>query len=131
VPADALNSDVRQETLQKTICVPGYAASVRPSTTYTNGVKMKLARERELPLGSAKEYELDHRVPLALGGHPRSLANLQLQPWEGDDGAKRKDAFERHLRTLVCSGRLSLRDAQRDIYFDWPGAARRHLGSKR
>ncbi len=26
------------------------------------------------------EYELDHIVPLALGGHPRALDNLQLQP---------------------------------------------------
>lgn len=125
VPAEALNADVRQDTIQQTICIPGYAASVRPSTNYTSGIKAKLLRERGLPPSSATEFELDHRIPLALGGHPRSLANLQLQHWEGEDGAKKKDVLERRLQALVCSGRLSLRDAQRDIYRDWQGMARR------
>lgn len=37
VPPEALNPDVHQETIQQTICVPGYTALVRPSTSYTNG----------------------------------------------------------------------------------------------
>lgn len=76
IPAEALNPDVRQETIHETICVSGYAASVRPSTTYTNGVKLKLMREQAIPAATAGEFELDHRIPLALGGHPRNLKNL-------------------------------------------------------
>lgn len=48
MPVDALNPEVRQETLQQTTCVPGCAASVTPSTSYTNGVKAKLLREQSL-----------------------------------------------------------------------------------
>lgn len=121
VPAEALNPDVRQETIHQTICVPGYTASVRPSTTYTNGVKLKLLRERGLPPAAASAYELDHKVPLALGGHPRSLRNLELQPWEGNDGAKKKDQLERKLQGLVCSGKVQLDVARRATYLDWQG----------
>lgn len=31
VPIEALNSDVRRDTIERTICVPGYAATVRPA----------------------------------------------------------------------------------------------------
>jgi hypothetical protein len=127
VPAEALNPDVRQDTIQQTICQPGYTASVRPSTTFTNGVKSKLLREQGLPTSDAPKYELDHLIPLALGGHPRSLKNLALQEWDGENGAIRKDQLERRMQVLVCTGRLSLDTARSSIYFDWQGAFRRYM----
>lgn len=129
VPAEALNPDVRQETIKQTICVPGYTASVRPSTTYTNGVKLKLMREQSVPATEATSFELDHRVPLALGGHPRNLKNLTLQHWEGEDGAKKKDRLERALQRLVCASKVLLDDARRAIYFDWQAAYQIYLTS--
>jgi hypothetical protein len=128
VPAVALNPDVRQGTIQKTICVPGYTASVRPATSYTNGVKRKLLREGGIAQGSMADYELDHRVPLALGGHPRNLANLALQPWTGENGAKRKDILERRLQALVCANKVGLQAAQSAIYVNWQAAYRRYVG---
>lgn len=127
VPMEALNPDVRQDTIQQTICIAGYTASVRPWTAYTNGVKARLLRERGQTQVSADEYELDHIVPLALGGHPRNLKNLMLQPLEGDDGAKQKDRLERRLQVLVCAGKLLLNDARSAIYFDWQGAYLRYV----
>ena len=127
VPEEALNPDVQQVTIQQTICVTGYTASVRPSTTYTNGVKLKLLREQGLPASAANEFELDHRIPLALGGHPRNLQNLVLQPWEGKDGAKVKDRLERRLQQLVCTGKLLLDDARRAVYLDWQRANRNYV----
>jgi len=60
VPPEALNPDVRQDTIQPTICQPGYTASVSPSTTVTIGVKVRLLRERGLPASASKDYEPDH-----------------------------------------------------------------------
>ena len=40
----ALNPDVAEDTIDATICVSGYTRSVRPATSYTNGVKKKLMR---------------------------------------------------------------------------------------
>lgn len=51
VPVEVLNPDVTQATILQTICVAGYTASVRPSTSFTNGVKQKLLRELGLPGG--------------------------------------------------------------------------------
>jgi len=127
VPAEALNPDVRQDTIQQTICQPGYTASVRPAITFTNGVKSKLLRERGLPTSDAPKYELDHFIPLALGGHPRSLKNLALQEWNGENGAIKKDQLERRMQVLVCAGRLSLDTARAAIYFNWQDAFRRYM----
>lgn len=77
-----------------TICAPGYARSHRPSHWYAATVKLVMA----FPDSPAR-YELDHQVPLCLGGAGWSLANLQLQPW---DEARRKDAAERAACKRVC-----------------------------
>ena len=114
-----LSPDVTEDTVRQTICVPGYTKAVRPSSSYTNGVKAKLLRQAGLDGSLMSEYELDHTVPLGLGGHPRKLANLALQPWEGEHGAWRKDVLERRLQTLVCRGDISLNEAQVCIAEDW------------
>lgn len=98
---EMLDRDINQENIGETICRKGYTKTVRPSTVYTNGVKMKLLREAGLVEADASLYELDHIVPLALGGHPRKLSNLMLQPWEGKQGAKQKDRLERKMQNMV------------------------------
>lgn len=108
-----------QETIEQTICVSGYTKTVRPSTSYTNGVKRKLLREAGIDESLTGQYELDHIIPLGVGGHPRKLSNLMLQPWYGEKGAHRKDGLERRLQGMVCRGDLSLLDAQRCIAEDW------------
>ena len=123
----ALNPDVTKETVRQTICVSGYAKSVRPSSSYTNGVKAKLLREAGLDGSLMPDYELDHIVPLELGGHPRKLANLTLQPWDGEHGAWRKDLLERRLHVLVCRGELKLSEAQVCIAEDWEACEAEHM----
>ena len=108
----------------------GYTATVRPSSSFTDGIKLRLLREADLSPDRASEFELDHRVALAVGGHPRSLENLALQPWEGASGAKRKDRLERRLQQLVCAGKLALKRAQRALFFDWGAAYLEFLGEK-
>jgi len=47
-PPGAVNNDVTQENLQQSICVPGWTAKIRPSTSYTNALKAKLLSEHGL-----------------------------------------------------------------------------------
>jgi hypothetical protein len=122
----ALNPDVDEDTIDGTICLSGYTKSVRPATSYTNGVKKRLMREAGIDAARIGDYELDHIVPLALGGHPRKLSNLMLQPWAGEHGAKAKDVLEVRLQSLVCHGRLDLTDAQICIAQDWEACAVRY-----
>lgn len=126
----ALNPDVRQRSIGSTICTPGYTQTVRPSTAYTNGVKKRLMKSKGLSLATMSHYELDHIVPLALGGHPRSFNNLMLQPWDGKYGAHKKDRLEVKLQCLVCTGEIPLTTAQRAIYQDWQKAYRQYAQVK-
>ena len=119
----ALNQDVTEETMGQTICVSGYTKSVRPASSYTRGVKAKLLREAGIDPSKASDYELDHIVPLALGGHPRKLSNLMLQPWDGPQGAHMKDILEVRLQNLVCQGQVGLAEAQICIATDWQACA--------
>lgn len=126
-PPGVLFVDVRQDNTAATICVSGWTATVRPSTSYTQGVKMKLLREAGIDPRQAINYELDHFVPLALGGHPRSLDNLWLQSWDGQWSAKVKDRLERKLQVMVCSGNLRLSAARSAIQKDWKAAYRKYV----
>ena len=120
----ATNPDVTQETVDQTICVVGYTKSVRPSTSFTRGVKLMLLRREGLPADAAKNYELDHLINLSIGGHPRKLSNLVLQPWTGQDSARRKDKLEVALQKRVCRGEMGLAEAQVCIAEDWHACAR-------
>lgn len=58
----------------------------------------------------------------------RATRRLQLQPWEGEDGAKKKDKLEVKLQCLVCTGSVPLDQAQTEIYNDWKGALTKYQG---
>jgi hypothetical protein len=66
--------------------------------------------------------EVDHLVSLELGGS-NDAKNLWPQsysttPWN----ARVKDALETHLHFLVCQGKLTLAEAQKEISSDWIAA---------
>jgi hypothetical protein len=105
----ALNPDVTQATIRATICRHGWTRTIRPPTEYTNDLKrrqMRLYARR----GSLGEFQEDHLISLELGGHPTDPRNLWPQPYPR---ASAVDAIENELNRKVCSGELSLGDAQR------------------
>lgn len=106
--AQSLNPQVTQENIHETICVPGWTKTVRPSSSWAAKTKLTLLKAQGLEFRDRAGYELDHIVPLGLGGAPKDLANLQLQPWEGDHGARKKDIVENRIHRAVCSGKLTL-----------------------
>jgi hypothetical protein len=126
VPSSVLNPDVTPKTIKSTICVAGYTASIRPSSSYTNKIKKALLVKSGLNTAYIKEYELDHTIPLALGGAARNPANLKLQSWNGADSARKKDVLETKLQCLVCSKTVTLRTAQKAIYTNWQTAATKY-----
>jgi hypothetical protein len=127
---EMLNPDITQENIHNTICRKGFTKTIRPAVVYTNGVKFKLMREAGVPEEDADKYELDHIVPLAVGGHPRKLANLMLQPYEGTLGARQKDRLELKLQNMVCNDELDLATAQREIGGDWVTAYTKYIRHK-
>lgn len=122
-----LNPDVTPQTIHRTICVKGYTDTVRPSTHYTNGIKFRLMRQAGILETEASDWALDHKVPLVLGGHPRALDNLQLLTAK-ENG--RKARVEVKLQCLVCSGQVSLAEAQAAMEGGWREAYRTYAMQK-
>jgi hypothetical protein len=104
-----VNPDVTQANINSTICVRGWTKTVRPPTSYTNGLKAKQMREYGVG-GSASDYQEDHLISLELGGHPTDPRNLWPEPYPR---ASDVDSIENELNARVCSGELSLDEAQR------------------
>jgi hypothetical protein len=106
------------------ICVPGYSKKVR---NVPSAVKNKAYAEYGIGRRATGEFEIDHLISLELGGS-NSIRNLWPQsymthPWN----AHVKDVVENTLHQQVCSGQISLHDAQRAIAGDWIAAYRRLL----
>jgi hypothetical protein len=103
-----LNPAVTQATVGSTICVHGWTKTVRPSSTYTGDLKLRQMAEYGVR-GSPSGYQEDHLISLELGGDPVDPRNLwpQPRPW-----ADRVDTVENELNDAVCSGRLTLAEAQ-------------------
>jgi hypothetical protein len=112
----ALNPDVTQATIGSTICVSGWTKSVRPPVSYTNELKLRQLRDSgETGLPSA--YQEDHFISLELGGHPTDPRNLWPEPYPR---AGEVDRIENELNADVCSGRLTLVEAQqREAELKW------------
>jgi hypothetical protein len=104
-----LNAEVTQSTIASTICKHGWTATVRPPTTYTSALKTQQMAEYG-EAGSPSAYQEDHLISLELGGDPTDPRNLWPEPYPR---ASQVDRIENDLNAQVCSGALSLADAQR------------------
>ena len=106
------------------VCTAGYTASVRHVTTATRQQVFAAYRIAYPPPTGA--YELDHLIPLELGGG-NAATNLWPQPYHrGTGSADVKDHLENHLHALVCSGQVRLVAAQTAVAGDWWAAAARY-----
>ena len=96
------------------ICAPGYStASYRPPSSQTDRAKWNVV---EPAYGQHNvQGELDHLVPLELGGS-NDMCNFWV---EAGKIPNPKDAVENRLHREVCSGKISLHTAQVDIAGNW------------
>ncbi len=97
------------------VCVPGYSRSVR---NVTDSVRRGVFAAYHVDYALHSNYELDHLVPLELGGD-NAAANLWPQPRTGPQASDVKDHLENHLHALVCAGRVPLAEAQQAMEGDW------------
>ena len=120
---------VTQANIQTTICVSGYTATVRPPTSYTNRLKSDQLNDPKYRYKDRvlADYEEDHLVPLELGGNPRDPKNLWPELYAGVNGARVKDQLEDRLKRLVCSGVVSLQEAQAAFAANWMTAYRKYI----
>lgn len=107
------------------VCVPGYSRKIRDVPA---DLKAQVYAEYGIIHHRPRQYEVDHLISLELGGS-NSIKNLWPQsyvtsPWN----AHIKDRLEDHLHSMVCSGQLDLKVAQRAISQNWITAYRKYMG---
>ena len=103
-----LNPSVTQANIRSTICRDGWTATIRPPVSYTNALKRRQMRQYG-ETGSMSDYQEDHLISLELGGNPTDPRNLWPEPYPR---ASHVDQIENELNAEVCSGRLTLAEAQ-------------------
>jgi len=122
------NPAVTQANIQKTICVSGYTATIRPPASYTTKLKISqlAGAYKSFTDKSTTAYEEDHLISLEIGGNPTDPKNLWPQPYAGT-GARIKDQVENKLHDLVCANKITLADAQKAIATDWYAAYQKYV----
>ncbi len=105
-----LNAAVTQATIASTICKRGWTATTRPPTSYTSALKLRQMAAYGETTGRPGDYQEDHLISLELGGDPIDPRNLWPEPYPR---ASDVDRIENDLNDRVCSGELSLAEAQR------------------
>ena len=104
------NPAVTQATIRSTICRSGFTRTIRPPVGYTNELKRKGLRAYGLR-GPPSAYQEDHLISLELGGSPDDPRNLWPEPYPR---ASAVDRIENKLNAKICSGKLTLEQAQRE-----------------
>jgi hypothetical protein len=103
-----LNPDVTQANIRSTVCKRGWTATIRPPVSYTNALKRKQMRQYG-ETGSTSDYQEDHLISLEMGGNPTDPRNLWPEPYPR---AAQMDQIENQLNSEICSGQLTLAQAQ-------------------
>lgn len=97
------------------ICQSGYASSVRNVPT---SVKDAVYAEYGIATHYSGEYEVDHLISLELGGS-NDISNLWPEAASPTPGFHQKDQVENYMHDQVCSGKVTLQQAQIDIATNW------------
>jgi len=86
----------------------------------------EILRRYGLPPGPHPDYEIDHLIPLCLGGSD-DPSNLWPQPRRSIEetwNAEVKDQLERLMCNMVCDGQIDIATAQEAFATDWIAAYR-------
>ena len=97
------------------ICTYGYTKKVR---NVPSSEKDQVYAEYGIQYHSPGQYEVDHLIPLELGGS-NDIANLWPEAASPKPGFHEKDKVENYLHDQACSGAISLQAAQSQIATNW------------
>jgi hypothetical protein len=118
---------VFRKATRKLVCRSGYSSKVRHVTSST---RERVFGEYGIASHAPGQYEVDHLVPLELGGS-NAISNLFPQPADPAPpgmGFHDKDRLENSMHGDVCGQLYGLGEAQKAIAANWLTAYADYLG---
>jgi Putative zinc-finger len=108
------------------VCSAAAPAEHRPPTSMQQAVFHEYGMDGAHPDG----YEVDHLITPALGGSD-DIRNLWPESYDSEWNAHVKDQLEDYLHAQVCTGKMDLPTAQREISTNWISAYEKYFHTDR
>ncbi len=103
------------QTTTKAFCTPGWSRAHRQ---VSSSMRRAVYKAYGYP-GPQPGWELDHLIPLELGGSNARTNLWPEPPTPADRGFHRKDKVENAAHDAVCEGRMTVRVAQKAMAKNW------------
>lgn len=127
----ATDPEVTESNIKESICkvthftwTEGHA----PPKSFLESLEKQQIEQYGYSDTSLKHYQMDHLIPLSLGGHPTDPKNIWPQLLIAKWSARRKDYLEEILHDKVCKGELTLTAAQEMIRSNWVETYKKLIG---
>ena len=122
LPNAKLTPGVTRQVTQDVLCTTS-TKLVRHTTSDTKNqvyaeYGLKPSRSANCTGVSHSCYEVDHLIPLEIGGAD-DKNNLWPQLYDGANNAHDKDKLENYLHKQICANKITMQDAQTCISKDW------------
>lgn len=126
-----IDQEVTEADLKESICKAGqfsWTEGHMPPKSFLEKIEKEMLQQYSYSDVNLKHYQMDHLIPLSLGGAPTDVKNIWPQPLIAKWSSRRKDYLEGILHEKVCKGEVSLKDAQEQIRTNWIEAYKKYLG---
>ncbi|MGZ8217381.1 hypothetical protein [Methylomagnum sp.] len=127
----ATDSEVTAANIKESICKVTHFTWTEghmPPVSFLENIEKEQLKQYRYTDDNLKHYQMDHLIPLSLGGHPTDPKNIWPQVLLAKWSARRKDYLEQILHDKVCKGEVSLKDAQDQIRTNWIEAYKKYIG---
>jgi hypothetical protein len=126
VPNRSLTPGAARQVAVRDVCEMAHEEVVKAVPA---ALRQRVFQEYGIANADAGNYEVDYLITPGLGG-VEDIRNLWPEPNASPVWNSRvKDALEERLHQLVCSGKLDLPTAQREIATDWIAAYRKYFST--
>ena len=127
----ATDPEVTESNIRESICKVTHFSWTEghlPPKTFLENIEREQLKLYGYTDENLKHYQMDHLIPLSLGGHPTDPKNIWPQVLIAKWSARRKDYLEEVLHDKVCKGEVKLVDAQEQIRTNWIEAYQKYIG---
>lgn len=127
----ATDPEVTEANIKESICKVTHFTWTEghtPPASFLEPIEKDLVQKYGYEDTNLKHYQLDHLIPLSLGGHPTDAKNMWPQVLLAKWSARRKDYLEEIMHDKVCKGEVSLKDAQEMFKTNWIEGYKKYIG---